>query len=505
MLKVKSLILLLNNKMKGQAFKKSLTDFTKMVMLCMTIFPFITACNVKDVEDNSTNATVIDSILSGIPYEEFDEKNLDYEVPTIKPSTLVDLTGYEIGEEKKVIFLGDNLSSEFKLIKKEGNSEKEVYVGSIENGYGDFSEIDEEGNYYIVTDRIGESYRFLISDDIYKDKAKSIVNSFYMARVNDNSNNNLKTSGIDLSGGWNTGLPANYNIGEAEKSTIIGSKTILNLIIAYELQPERINNLYEDIYIDKMTIFDDINYECQWLTKMQDESGGVSEGVFLSTLNDISPEATAYFGTALGTFSLVYKNINSEEANKYLYQAELAYDYLQKLRKENIENVDNELWFMINAALFRTTGKTMYKNELAECYEVSDSQEAFYGSYLMLTTPKIADADICFKLMDGILRNAENISLDSMNNQFFVSGRNVNGNVQQDAEIPDSTILENAEKMVFVNSIITNREYRRVIQNAIHYINGRNVNSEEITPQNIYEASLQLILYSNADVKLIMN
>lgn len=460
MLKVKSLILLLNSKLVGQACKKSLTTFSKMVLIIMP-FLTLTGCYNGNI---SNEKAMLDEVLNAIPYEEFDNTTITYDKPEMYPSCIVDRNGYEIGEEKKALFIGNNIPVSYNVVNQ--TTGEVVYEGYVDHkadySFADISELNEPGEYYILCDVIGQSYPFSINDDMYTDRIKMLQSSI----VNMHHRDDVVVGGADVSGGWNTGtemIPA--------KDVVTGSKTVLNLIVATELQPD---------IIDRDSIYDEINYECQWLIKMQDESGAVSAFVNEGLISETSMDATAYMSAALGTFSGIYKDYDAEVSDRYLFQAESAYEYLRKQRAEDGSSISDELWFLVNSALFRTTGKTTYRNELSEYYKSAE----FYGTYLLLTTPRIADPDVCFELMEKRLSVAADISAKSHNNPYLISGM--------------ENLYEDLLEIAFINSVITNREYRRVLQNGIHYIDGRNEKSVFIIPDNIYDMSLQLIIYSNA-------
>ena len=99
------------------------------------------------------------------------------ELPVSTTKIFIDQAGYISERDKKVMFLGEQLGNQFRVVRQ---SDKEVvYTGQIESGktdkmsgvylsMGDFSEITEPGIYYIETDIIGQSYPFSISQDGYE-------------------------------------------------------------------------------------------------------------------------------------------------------------------------------------------------------------------------------------------------------------------------------------------------------------------------------------------------
>ena len=94
------------------------------------------------------------------------EPDFSYERKAESPGIQVDRLGYLPGSSKTAVFQGQELPDRFQVIEKD--SGECVYEGDIRiredaadgvfTGYGNFTELEEEGSYYIRCERIGCSY-----------------------------------------------------------------------------------------------------------------------------------------------------------------------------------------------------------------------------------------------------------------------------------------------------------------------------------------------------------
>ena len=101
-------------------------------------------------------------------------ENGEYNVPLQIPSVLADQIGYKTDSVKTVILHGKKIPKTFSV--KELGTKEEKYTGDVVKtvynneteeytGIGYFTDLKEEGNYYVSADIIGESYSFSISED----------------------------------------------------------------------------------------------------------------------------------------------------------------------------------------------------------------------------------------------------------------------------------------------------------------------------------------------------
>lgn len=103
---------------------------------------------------------------------------VDYAVPRLLPNILVDTRGYLPGDKKTALVKGSSLPEQFRLV--DADTGETVYTGAIEDtvynpeqelysGTADFSEMESEGTYYLECDMVGQSYRFVIQEQLYNE------------------------------------------------------------------------------------------------------------------------------------------------------------------------------------------------------------------------------------------------------------------------------------------------------------------------------------------------
>ena len=98
------------------------------------------------------------------------EKKYDFELPQYIPSSLVDMEGYETGSDKIVIFRNAKEGDSFEI--RSAVDDKTVFTGKIrrfgnsQDGTGQFSAFQTEGEYYSYYEKSGESYTFKIDSEI---------------------------------------------------------------------------------------------------------------------------------------------------------------------------------------------------------------------------------------------------------------------------------------------------------------------------------------------------
>ena len=451
----------------------------------ITIILVAVVCTIgcgRDNADTPGDRPVIEQVFQEVPYEEFTNESFDYEVPEMLPGVLADRIGYTVSEDKCIYFLGDSLPDTFNLVSVSDNEVK--YTGTIGEAVdidgryyceGSITEYDVPGRYYIVTDKIGQSYPFIIGEDIYRDKLNEYI------------------------GLYDTTEGVMWPVVSKTNSTRIASAAVLNLLMAYELEPEKFP-LNED---GEPMILQNIRYELEALQYKLDNG----------TIEDIMSEA--FFASAMAAFSGIYKDYDLEFADTCLYRAENYYKDLQEAY--NNGNLHSQYFLMLNAYLYRTTGKNSYKtvteNLLTGITESGNYEDYAYnplykGIYAYLNTSKTPNIDISFEVMNHLLQRAEDISSDTALGRVGLCDEEYliiadTGNEGDEAYQSYSSLLENMWIMTYVNSVITNREYRTVIEEHMHYINGRNVTGEIMEPQDnedyLYNISMLVLIYSGID------
>ena len=237
----------------------------------------------------------------------------NYEVPVNLPNIIVDQVGYAVNSNKIAIFRGEILPDTYELVDAE--TEEIVYTGSIKEkgyneitgeniSYGDFTDFEVPGTYYLQTEMIGQSYSFVISEDPYGPLFDSALKQYYYSRCGLTLSTELAGSAahnachtktaelkddttvqMDVSGGWHIDENGTRNVTE-------GCQAVNNLLLAYEL--------FGDIFTDEVGIpesgngipdlMDEVKYEASWLLKMQD----ATSGAVYSSVSAIEDSGTSY-------------------------------------------------------------------------------------------------------------------------------------------------------------------------------------------------------------------
>ncbi|MFA9399189.1 MAG: cellulase N-terminal Ig-like domain-containing protein, partial [Clostridiaceae bacterium] len=165
--------------------------------------------------------------------------------------------GYYPDYEKVAVFRGDKVDKTFDVVNTE--TDKVVYTGKIKNEfknetagetnyYGDFSEVTKEGTYIIKTKKLGESYSFRISKDVYDSAYVDTIRMLFLQRCGSALTADMagdyahpichenqaiiygQDKKIDVSGGW-------HDAGDYGRYVVPGAKTVADLFLSYQSNP----------------------------------------------------------------------------------------------------------------------------------------------------------------------------------------------------------------------------------------------------------------------------
>ncbi len=424
----------------------------------------------------------------------------NYEVPLNLPNIIVDQVGYAVNSNKIAIFRGEILPDTYELVDAE--TEEIVYTGSIKEkgyneitgeniSYGDFTDFEVPGTYYLQTEMIGQSYSFVISEDPYGPLFDSALKQYYYSRCGLTLSTELAGSAahnachtktaelkddttvqMDVSGGWHIDENGTRNVTE-------GCQAVNNLLLAYEL--------FGDIFTDEVGIpesgngipdlMDEVKYEASWLLKMQDAtSGAVYSSV--SAIEDsgtsyrlyveaVTMDATIQFAATMAKFSYLYQSYDREFATVCLKAADRAYRYAEQY----LNDVVPEEYFHAAAELYRATGAVQYREAVHQYLSGEealnlDNDYVFWGSIVYLSTKQQVDVNLCETVITKLLADAEEISYDSKKSKYLTEGNEAQDN--------NFELLRKMVRLAVVDHIITNHEYMMVLENHLHYFLGRN-------------------------------
>ena len=232
----------------------------------------------------------------------------------------------------------------------------------------DFSEVKEEGNYYILDADTGTKERsdtFRIADDVYEELQKALVKALYYQRcgcgldekyagiykhavchkepailLQDYVNHTKDPKTYELCGGW-------HDAGDYGRYSSAAAVALGHLLYAFELFPQ---SFEAELNIPESgngtpDVLNECRYELDWLIRMQDEEGGVyhkltafSHADFLMPEEDldqllifpVSSIATADYAAVMALASRVYRLFDPEFADRALKAARKSFEWLTK-------------------------------------------------------------------------------------------------------------------------------------------------------------------------------
>ncbi len=424
--------------------------------------------------------------------------NFDYEVPESKPSILVNQLGFYPDSVKTVLFIGDNVPESFSVVDAETGAV--VYTGEIEEKdsqegtvcVGNFSELTETGEYYILCDRIGQSYHFEISDIIYDTLFHDMLKDISAARWSAYHTDTEEVITIDaetnktmeVSGGWYTAISDNIKT----RDVVVGSKTLINLLLSCEYYIQQHSDavgIYESGN-EVPDILDEAAYEALWLLKMQDsKTGAVYSGI--TTVNNVPQyerqtiEACQYFIVAMAKFSYTMKSYDSAFATECLRAADAAWKYLESVnvsnQQENIAlatQIKEDIRYFGATELYRASGAYRYHKVIQEYVPLMNDEsmwtkEEYLGTYTYLSTRLYVRKNLCEELMKQVMDLGEAIALAAKSSPMLAS-------VEKDDKTCEN-LLWNMTVITSIDYIIGNHEYDTILENNLHYILGRNEES----------------------------
>lgn len=427
----------------------------------------------------------------------------DYEVPESLPSILVDQVGYACGSSKIAMINGEQPPDDFTILDVQTG--REVYSGKIERkgydetlgvhiSYADFTEFTTPGRYYIQAPSIGQSYVFEIAQEPFANLFQKVFGQYYCNRcgltlsaefAGEAAHNachsreaQMKEEAMikrDVSGGWHVD-----EIGS--RDVVKGCQTINSLLLAYELYPDAFG---DDMGIPESgngisDILDEVKYEIDWLLKMQDEtSGAVYASVssvdnktagYILYIDGITMDATIHFAAAMARFSYLYQSHDLEFATHCLKAADRAYRYAEQY----LADISQEQYFHAAAELYRATGGYQYHNVVKSYFEQNPQPDlendfAFWGCVTYLSTKQKVDMNLCGSVIQNLMRKVETISFASKGCKLLVKADETQGS--------HARLLRDMTRLAVVDHIITNHEYATVLENHLHYMLGRNLQS----------------------------
>jgi len=348
---------------------------------------------------------------------------IEYTVPQLSPNVLVDRLGYQVIGEKEAAVKGKELPEEFRLVDAatgevmyQARIEKTTYDEASQLYFGSvvFEEFQDAGEYYLECDHIGRSHTFSIKEKHYID--------FFE----------------EISGGL---------MNACKESTATDDQAAA-LITAYEWYPD----LFGDE--DKNEIPDVLEVLAYRFAEKENVGTDVEEGALNAAL--------------LAKFSYLYQKYDKKYATSCLQRASAIFD-----KTQNTLGQDAESFFALTE-LYRASGLSTYGKQIVEYamfFENSSSfageREYLYGAMTYMVTRQKVDVNLCNILLDKMMDRGEEILERQEDIIHPVAAKN-NGT---------EDVLTQASEIAFVNYVLNSYQYHMVLQEILHYLGGRNLQS----------------------------
>ncbi len=360
------------------------------------------------------------------------------------PSICVDQSGYITKGDKIAIFYGRELPREFHVVKEEtgevvfaGYLKSDGYNGGGQeyNGYGDFSEVQESGTYYIEAPLLGRSYSFRVGDDLYEEVFGEVCRQYFEGRQEKE---------------------------EPGGSVEEAAREITVMLLAYELNP---GVFTDDTGIPESgngipDLLDEIRHEIEWMLE-----GGEAEA-----------EAEEAFAMVLAKFSYFYQEYDTEFATECLKAADIAWmqaDLTEADHGDSAEDGKHEWKFAAAAELYRASGKQSYHRYVTEYLsgEIEWKEmdlPLLAGGAAYICTRQPVDLPLCEEITRALTIRAEEAAQNV---------EDILWNRQEETSEGGRELLEESIYLILINHMITSKEYAAMIENCFHYLMGRNVQS----------------------------
>ena len=391
--------------------------------------------------------------------------DFSYVVTEQIPHIIVDQSGYRGKDKKVAFFYGNGINESFEV--RENETDKVVYMGTLTKVKetegkilytGIFTSFSQEGDYYIHHGQLGDSYDFTIDNELYDKRYKELENKL------------LKEEYRDV--GTQAYLLANYMfIHEMEPDKWINESYIkAKLQRLLEAQDAKTGAFYKEIS------------EKKEVEAVQNVASGQGEAAASAEQQGtVSLSATAQMAGVFAQYVYLYKHTDDPAfINQCLLAAGKAYKYVEKYR----DNTDTDAWYYAATQLYRTTSQYKYRTAIAEYdtlpVESRSSTELGYtilADFTYLSTPYGTDYNRCAVLLDSYMDKAQNISVSSSRENFYV--------LEEITSMSDKEILEDMFIMGVVNYVLSGQEYAGVQKNYIHYLSGVNTEMKDYLNENV--------------------
>lgn len=348
---------------------------------------------------------------------------VDYTTPRQLPNILTDAVGYALGYEKLAAVKGRALPGEFRLI--DAATEEIVFVGRIQEaedgpesglyrGTAEFSEFETPGVYYLECDRLGQSYRFEIRENLYGDLFREEYD----------------------------------RILEGCKKGTLELSDAAALLAAYEWY----GSVFPDADGDEAP---DVLQELKGWIAYREEHG-------------VEPAEEAEYAALLAKFSYLFQKYDLAYATDCLKRASTVYGQSQ----EGICR-DADRFFALTE-LYRATGLYTYRRQILDhktFFENNNSylkeREYLYAAMTYMATRQRVDVELCQSFMENLMNQSEELSRRYTEMIDPLEAKN-NG---------EEELLWSAVELSCANYIMNNYQYTGITAEILHYLMGQNLES----------------------------
>ena len=459
--------------------------------------------------------------IDHVVLEEVDESQVETYDPYEPPITTNQL-GYKTDASKIAVFRDITTETEFSVVN--ADSEEIVYTGKLYgewentsaeeiNWYGDFSELNEPGSYYIFCGELDASYPFEISDNVYDVLLDDTIRMLYLQRCGCEIKDETfahpachtgfatvygTSEQIDVSGGW-------HDAGDYGRYIVPAAKAVADLLLAYDANPS--------IHSDRIgipesgngvpDILDEARYEIERMLKMQTESGGVYHQVNSETnpgavmpeketgeqfLAPVSTAATADFCAVMAMAYESYYDIDTEFAQTCLTAAEKSWTYLQENpdlifeSPEDLSNVgysdsrDGDERYWAACQMYRATGDSAYLDAIDSITGTyyKDGLEwhmvGHYGNIALLTMEGIDTQSAEYAKAKEMLFNWVNVYTTNINETGYETA------ITTYSWGSNMTIANSGIVLSLAYELTGDESYMTAAEKQLHYLLGRNPN-----------------------------
>ena len=461
--------------MKKNVLKKCIA-----LILAASVFA---GCGSSVATEISPIVEIDDSVVSML-----DAPDIAYEKEKMLPSIMTDALGYDCYAEKLAIIEAPILPGEFtvhnkdtgevvkrsKLKVREATEDGELYTANA-----DFSDVTEPGVYYIEADLIGRSNDFFIKEGCYDEILLTYFEKFRSLRDKTDTEvtvpfeDNAEAT-LEVSGGWITG-------DDGRKDVCEGCLAVQDILTGVEYFPNDFGDDWNspDSGNKIPDIVDEAMFEATWLLKMQNpETGGVYTAVAPKTNEQGTAEgfvvmgettrATAYYCATMARLSYMIKKYDPKFSSKCIEAANLSWKCLEK----NKELVDPAQMFRAAVEMYRAVGYAAYGSVIDKYLKENadkDYEERIVldGAMVYMSSTRATNVDHCMRLMEHFMSRTEDKSNASRASRYLV----------EPGEIDLNGLIRNVFELSVVDYIISNREYKMIEENYLHYFCGRNPES----------------------------